>query len=171
MTPTPALRLAIDIGGTFTDTVLMSADNTLLSSAKTLTTHESLAEGAMEGATRVIQAAGCSFLDVAGFIHGTTLATNALIEKRGARVATITTEGFRDIRERAFTIKERMSAQGDVLIDLEQDTVEPLLAQIDACKADAVAICLLQPRSTRIRSSLHHDRECLHSTFDEPLFG
>ncbi len=164
---TTALRLAIDIGGTFTDTVLVSGNETILASTKTLTTHQNPAEGAMEGALRVMQSAGRSLAEVTGFIHGTTLATNALIEQRGATVATVATEGFRDIleiayerryaqydinlekpdllvpRERSLTIRERMSATGEVLIELEDGAIDALLVEIDASGADAVAICLM----------------------------
>ncbi|WP_282119281.1 hydantoinase/oxoprolinase family protein [Ruegeria atlantica] len=161
------LRLAIDIGGTFTDTVLVSDDETILASTKTLTTHKNPADGAMEGARRVIAESGRSLNEVTGFIHGTTLATNALIERRGAVVATVTTEGFRDIleiayerryaqydinlekpdllvpRERALTIRERMDAGGDVLIPLDTGSIDALLAELDATGAEAVAICLM----------------------------
>ncbi len=164
---TTALRLAIDIGGTFTDTVLVSGNETILASTKTLTTHQNPAEGAMEGALRVMHSAGRSLADVTGFIHGTTLATNALIERRGATVATVATEGFRDIleiayerryaqydinlekpdllvpRERSLTVRERMSATGEVLIEMEDGAIDALLVEIDASGADAVAICLM----------------------------
>ncbi|WP_209599370.1 hydantoinase/oxoprolinase family protein [Ruegeria sp. HKCCSP351] len=164
---TTALRLAIDIGGTFTDTVLVSGDETILASTKTLTTHQNPAEGALEGARRVMAQAGRSLNDVTGFIHGTTLATNALIERRGAVVTTVCTEGFRDIldigyerrysqydinlekpdmlvpRERSLTVCERMSAEGKVLIELDEGQVDRLLAEIDASAAEAVAICLM----------------------------
>ncbi|WP_170384045.1 hydantoinase/oxoprolinase family protein [Ruegeria atlantica] len=161
------LRLAIDIGGTFTDTVLVSDEDTILASTKTLTTHGNPAEGAMEGARRVMQQSDRTLAEVTGFIHGTTLATNALIERRGAVVATICTEGFRDIleigyerrysqydinlekpdllvpRERSLTISERMSAEGDVLIPLDETQIDALLADIDASGAEAIAICLM----------------------------
>ncbi|NVK14168.1 MAG: hydantoinase/oxoprolinase family protein [Rhodobacteraceae bacterium] len=167
MTASNALRLAIDIGGTFTDTVLVAGEDTILASTKTLTTHQSPADGAMEGAARVMAQAGRSLSEVTGFIHGTTLATNALIERRGARVATVTTEGFRDIleiayerrysqydinlekpdllvpRERSLTIRERMSAEGSVLIAMEDSAVEALIAELDASGAEAVAVCLM----------------------------
>ncbi|MBY6068999.1 hydantoinase/oxoprolinase family protein [Leisingera aquaemixtae] len=162
-----ALRLAIDIGGTFTDTVLVAGEDTILASTKTLTTHQNPADGAMEGAARVMAQAGRSLGEVTGFIHGTTLATNALIERRGATVATVTTEGFRDIleiayerrysqydinlekpdllvpRERSLTIRERMSAEGAVLIPMEDSAVEALIAELDASGAGAVAVCLM----------------------------
>lgn len=161
------LRMAIDIGGTFTDTVLVSGDETVLASAKTLTTHKNPADGAMEGALRVAEYAGRHLDDVTGFVHGTTLATNALIERRGARVATITTEGFRDIleiayerryaqydiniekpdllvpRERALTVRERMAVSGEVLIPLEDAAIDAVLADIDQSGAQAIAICLM----------------------------
>ncbi|KIC31262.1 hydantoinase/oxoprolinase family protein [Leisingera sp. ANG-S5] len=171
MTASQALRLAIDIGGTFTDTVLVAGEDRILASTKTLTTHQDPGIGAMEGAARVMAQAGRSLGEVTGFIHGTTLATNALIERRGARVATVTTEGFRDIleiayerrysqydinlekpdllvpRERALTIRERMSATGEVLIPMEDSAVEALIAELDASGAEAVAVCLMHAYS------------------------
>ncbi len=167
MTTPPALRLAIDIGGTFTDTVLVSGDETIVASTKTLTTHQNPADGAMEGAARVMAQSGRHLGQVTGFIHGTTLATNALIERRGATVATITTEGFRDIleiayerrysqydinlekpdllvpRDRALTVRERMSADGKVLIEMDDASINALLEQLDDSGAEAVAICLM----------------------------
>lgn len=167
MTATPQLRLAIDIGGTFTDTVLVEGEETILASTKTLTTHQNPADGAMEGAKRVMAQTGRALSEVTGFIHGTTLATNALIERRGATVATICTEGFRDIldigyerrysqydinlekpdllvpREHSLVIRERMSADGEVLIALDDGAIDGLLAQIDATGAQALAICLM----------------------------
>lgn len=161
------LRLAVDIGGTFTDTVLMSGPERILGSTKTLTTHENPADGALEGVRRVIEHSGVVLSQLSGFVHGTTLATNALIERRGASVATITTEGFRDIleiayerryaqydinlekpdllvpRDRALTIRERMSADGEILIPLNEAQVGRLVQEIDDLHVDAVAICLL----------------------------
>lgn len=164
---TKSLRLAIDIGGTFTDTVLMGGAGAVLASAKTLTTHASPADGAVQGAASVLKGCGREFSELTGLIHGTTLATNALIERRGARLASVTTEGFRDIleigyerrysqydiflekpeqlvpRERSFTVRERMSAGGDTLIDLDDSALDDLLDDLDECGAEAVAICLL----------------------------
>jgi len=166
-TPSQSLRLAIDIGGTFTDTVLVAGEDTILASTKTLTTHRNPADGAMQGAERVMTQTGHSLSEITSFVHGTTLATNALIERRGAVVATVTTNGFRDIleiayerrysqydinlekpdllvpRERAFTVPERISVNGEVLIDLDETATQALLADLDACGARAVAICLL----------------------------
>ena len=161
------LRLASDIGGTFTDTVLMSGKGKVLATAKTATTPRSPVDGALEGAERVLAQAGVSWAAVAGKIHGTTLATNALIERRGARVATITTAGFRDIleiayerrysqyainlekpdlivpRARAYTIGGRMDVHGRELTALDEDAVAGLCDALRRDGVEAVAICLL----------------------------
>tara|TARA_B100000676_G_scaffold11911_1_gene10899 strand:- start:1878 stop:3980 length:2103 start_codon:yes stop_codon:yes gene_type:complete len=167
MTLSSSLRIAIDIGGTFTDTVLIRGHQEILASSKNLTTTTDPADGAREGAKRVLQLSGYRIGDVDGFIHGTTLATNALIERQGACVASITTEGFRDIleigyerrysqydinlnkteplvpRERSFTVRERVDVDGNVLIPLDPSSLDELISKLDACGAAAVAICLL----------------------------
>ncbi len=161
------LRVAVDIGGTFTDVVLADAGNRILATTKTPTTAANPTTGALTGVEQVIADAGVAMRDIGSFIHGTTLATNALIERRGARVAGVTTEGFRDIleiayerrysqydidlekpdfivpRSRCFTVPERMSARGEVIKALDESAVEGLIAELDACGAEAVAICLL----------------------------
>ncbi|MFK7880840.1 hydantoinase/oxoprolinase family protein [Roseobacter sp.] len=161
------LRLAIDIGGTFTDTVLMGAQGQILATTKTSTTPNNPTVGALEGARRVLVEAGATWSHINGFIHGTTLATNALIERRGATVATVTNDGFRDIleiayerrysqydinlvkpdlivpRERAFTIRGRIDAHGQELEPFDQTSVDRLIAELSDCGAAAVAICLL----------------------------
>lgn len=161
------LRLATDVGGTFTDTVLTDARCRVLATAKTLTTHDDPAEGALAGVRRALQIAGADIDAVSGFVHGTTLATNALLERRGARVATVTTAGFRDIleiayerrysqydinlvkpdylvpRDRCLTVPERMSVAGNVLIPLDETAVAPLIDELDSTGSEAVAICLL----------------------------
>ena len=161
------LRVAVDIGGTFTDTVIASPANRILATTKTLTTHDSPAVAALEGVRLVTEQIGASCADIGSFIHGTTLATNALIERRGAKVASITTEGFRDILEiayerrysqydinltkpdlivpcsRSFTVPERLSVTGEIIKPLDESALPDLLQQLDSCGADAVAICLL----------------------------
>lgn len=167
MTPTDDVRLAIDIGGTFTDTVLVDATSRILATTKTATTPQAPALGALEGARFVLEKAHVGWHQVAGFIHGTTLATNALIERRGARVVTITTAGFRDIleiayerrysqyaidlekpdllvpRTHALTIGGRMDAQGHQLQPLDEAAVHGLAEELNALGAEAVAVCLL----------------------------
>ena len=167
MKPTGNLRLAVDIGGTFTDTVLVDGSQTVLATTKTPTTPDDPTKGALAGVQHVMDVAGAAFGDVSGFVHGTTLATNALIERKGARVVSITTEGFRDIleiayerrysqydinldkpdliigRESCLTFPERMSATGQVIRPLAEQELDRLLAEIDTLGADAVAICFL----------------------------
>lgn len=161
------LRLAIDIGGTFTDTVLMGTEGQVLATTKTPTTPDAPALAAADGAAHVLALAGSDMRAVSGFIHGTTLATNALIERRGARVATITTAGFRDIleiayerrysqyainlakpdlivpRARAFTIGGRMDARGAERAPLDVGGVAALVEALKGVRAEAVAICLM----------------------------
>src|SRR5262249_56509058 len=92
-------RLAADIGGTFTDVVLESPAGR--DTAKVLTT-AAPEVGVLEGVRRVLGAAGLPPSEVSVFVHGTTLATNALIERKGARTGFVTTEGMRDILEMGY---------------------------------------------------------------------
>ncbi len=163
--PSP-FRIAIDIGGTFTDVALgRGAD--ILATAKVLTTHQDPSQAALSGAAELVSGAGLSMADISGVVHGTTLATNALIERRGARVACILTEGFRDIleiayerryaqydiniekpdlivpRSRCFTVPERVDVRGRTVQPLDESALPRLLTELDNSGATAVAICLL----------------------------
>lgn len=161
------LRLAVDIGGTFTDTVLVDGRGQILATTKTPTTPDNPTLGALDGAKRVLAEAAVDWSQIDGFIHGTTLATNALIERRGAVVVTVTTEGFRDIleiayerrysqydinlvkpdlivpRSRAFTIRGRIDARGRELEPLDEESLARLVEDLTASGAEAVAICLM----------------------------
>ncbi|SDX10690.1 N-methylhydantoinase A [Ruegeria halocynthiae] len=161
------IRLAVDIGGTFTDTVLVDGQGHILATTKTPTTPKTPTLGALAGAKHVLAEASANWPQIGGFIHGTTLATNALIERRGANVATVTSEGFRDIleiayerrysqyeinlvkpdlivpRSRAFTIAGRMDAHGQALQPLDEEAAHRLAGELAACGAKAVAICLM----------------------------
>lgn len=165
-------RLAVDIGGTFTDIALAQIDGeagtaSLVATTKTPTIPTDLARGALAGTTRLLAETGVQFSQIQSFIHGTTLATNALIERRGAKVATITTAGFRDIleigyerrysqydiniekpdlivpRHRSLTIGERADAYGTVLEPLDRAAVPGLISELDAQAIEAVAVCFL----------------------------
>jgi N-methylhydantoinase A len=95
-TPSGDWRLAVDIGGTFTDLVLVNGPGTVQRIGKVLTTPKDPAAGVMDGARRVLAQAGVALGDLRYVIHGTTLITNALIERKGARVALVTTAGHED---------------------------------------------------------------------------
>jgi N-methylhydantoinase A len=155
-----AARLGVDVGGTFTDLVAL-VDGGLIT-AKVPTTPRNQARGVVAALEDVQPGVGA----VASLAHGSTVATNALLERRGARTALVTTEGFRDVieigrqnrpalydltrdrspalvpRELRFTVRERMGRDG-VLTPLDEESVR---AAVDACRAaevEAVAVCLL----------------------------
>ena len=184
MTNKNRLRVAVDIGGTFTDTVLVDGRGQILATTKTPTTPENPTLGALAGTEHVLADSGADWAGIEGFIHGTTLATNALIERRGAVVATVTNAGFRDIleiayerrysqydinlvkpdlivpRARAFTIGGRMDAHGQERAPLDEAGVQRLAEELAGCGADAVAICLLHAYANpdhelRLRALLH----------------
>ena len=158
-------RVAVDIGGTFTDVVLEAAGRTV--TTKVLTTHAEPAAGVVAGLRDVLARGGTRAADVGVVLHGTTLATNALIERRGARTALITTEGHRDVVEMAFenrfeqydvnidrprplvprrwrlTVPERMNAAGEVLVPLEVAAVEALVPRLSQDAIESVAVGFL----------------------------
>lgn len=187
----PSLRIAVDIGGTFTDVAIADSVGAIIATNKTATTPDNPTAGAMDGVQRALSAIDAGFSDVSGFVHGTTLATNALIERRGAVVANITTQGFRDIleiayerrysqydidiekpdlivpRSRCFTVPERIDFAGNVLTPLDEAAVDTLLVRLDASGAEAVAVCFLHAYANpaherRLRELLSNRRPDLH---------
>ena len=158
-------RLAVDIGGTFTDVVLETGAERV--TTKVLTTHAEPADGVMDGLAQVLDQAGTAAQDIGVVLHGTTLATNALIERRGARTALITTEGHRDVLEMAFenrfeqydvnidrpqplvprrwrlTVPERMNGAGEVLTPLHPAAVEALVPRLVEADIESVAVGFL----------------------------
>jgi len=162
---TTAVRLGVDIGGTFTDVVLEMQGETF--STKVLTTYAAPENAIIDGTHQVCAKAGIEPSQIGQIIHGTTLATNALIERRGAKTALITTEGFRDViemrtesrfeqydlnlnlpepllpRQMRFTVSERVDANGTVLIPLDKAEVEAVVAQIAQGCFESVAVGLI----------------------------
>ncbi|MBR0669996.1 hydantoinase/oxoprolinase family protein [Neoroseomonas soli] len=158
-------RLAVDIGGTFTDLVLQTPRGT--HEMKLLTTPEAPERAVLEGASAILAAAGCAPAEVGLVVHGTTLATNALIERKGAPTALLTTEGFRDSVEMAYEhrfeqydlsmqrpeplvprdlrlgVRERVAADGSVLLPLDEDAVRATARSLRGRGIQAVAICFL----------------------------
>src|SRR3979411_2065767 len=122
MSPRPDVRMAVDIGGTFTDIVLDRGTERL--TRKVLTTAQRPEEGVLQGTRLVLADAGLHFSDIDVFVHGTTLATNAIIERRGARTALIATEGFRDVLDIAT---ESRYDQYDLTIEKPKPLVQRAL--------------------------------------------
>jgi N-methylhydantoinase A len=160
-----AARLAADIGGTFTDVVLEHGGRR--HSAKVLTTPRAPEEGMLDGIARVLAAAELRAGDVGVLIHGTTLATNALIERKGAKTAFLTTRGFRDVlemgyekryehydlelelpaplvaRELRIPVTERITAKGEVRVPLAEAEVAQAADALRAARVEAVAVGFL----------------------------
>jgi len=113
-------RIGADVGGTFTDVVIETPDGSF-ESTKVLTTHQGPEIGILEGITRIADQHGINLTQVEQIIHGTTLATNALIERRGAKTALVTTKGFRDVIE---TRTEGRFEQYDLNIVLPTPLIE-----------------------------------------------
>ncbi|MDX1716505.1 MAG: hydantoinase/oxoprolinase family protein [Anderseniella sp.] len=158
-------RLGVDIGGTFTDVVLETVKGRF--STKVLTTYSAPEDAIIDGMQQVCGKAGISAQQIGQIIHGTTLATNALIERRGAKTALITTKGFRDViemrtesrfeqydlnltlpepllpRERRYVLEERMDAHGNVLIPLNRSDIEMLADDLAGAGYESIAVGLL----------------------------
>lgn len=158
-------RLAVDIGGTFTDLVLELGGQRYCD--KLLTTHQDPALGVMQGIQQLLQVSGAKPADIHLLLHGTTLATNALIERRGATTALLTTAGHRDVLEMAsenrfeqydvnidrptplvprhlrLPVVERLNAQGEVLVPLAEDSVHACVPALRAAGVTSVAVGLL----------------------------
>src|SRR5882757_6260799 len=153
---------ALDIGGTFTDLCLDW--NGKLTSVKVLTTPRAPEEGVLGGMEQILKQTGFKPADLGLVIHGTTLATNAIIERKGAKTALVVTEGFRDsieiafehrfeqydifmmkppplvARELRFGIPERLDGRGNVLMALDEAAVRALAPRLKAAGIEAIAI-------------------------------
>jgi N-methylhydantoinase A len=158
-------RLAVDIGGTFTDLVLEIDGKRL--TMKVLTTPTAPERAVMDGTRELLADAKIAAKDIEVFIHGTTLATNAIIERKGARTALIATDGFRDTldiayesrydqydvfidkppslvgRQLRFTVPERVDARGKVLKPLDEAAVHGVAEQLKTHDIQSVAVALM----------------------------
>jgi len=160
-------RLGVDIGGTFTDLVVIDDATGTARVGKVLTTAKDPAHGVEEGIHALLDEAGVRSDAVRAVVHGTTLATNALIERKGAKTALLTTEGFRDAleirREGRYDmydlfidpppplvprhlrreVPERLLADGSILKTLDEAAARRALAELARDGVEALAICLL----------------------------
>ncbi|MCC6531912.1 MAG: hydantoinase/oxoprolinase family protein [Burkholderiales bacterium] len=158
-------RLAVDVGGTFTDLVLQRGEARF--TAKVLTTPRAPEEAVLAGIEQILDASGAAADSLESMIFGTTLATNALIERKGAVTALITTEGFRDVveiglenrfsqydvfldkpaplvpRRLRYGVPERIDAAGRVRLALDEDAVRALVPLLRRAGVQSVAVALL----------------------------
>ena len=159
----PATRLGADIGGTFTDVAAFDERSGRLLLGKALSTPAHLVDGITHGVGK----AAVRYAEASVFLHGSTIAINTLLERRGAKTALITTEGFRDVyeigrinrpdsynlyfskhvplvpRARCYEVRERMTAEGGVHVPLDEASVREVCRRLKAEGVDAVAIILL----------------------------
>jgi 5-oxoprolinase (ATP-hydrolysing)/N-methylhydantoinase A len=160
-------RIGFDIGGTFTDFILLDAARSEIQLHKCLTTPQDPSVGALAGLAALTEAAGLTLADIGEIVHGTTLVTNALIERRGAPLGLLTTQGMRDIlemgteqrydiydlflqfpaplvpRRRRLEVAERMDRDGNAVVPLDIDSVLEAAGRLVADGCEAVAICFL----------------------------
>jgi N-methylhydantoinase A len=158
-------RLAVDIGGTFTDIVLLDGERRFVS--KVLTTPRAPEAAVIDGTQSALAAAGLAFADIGLFVHGTTLATNAIIERKGSKTALIATDGFRDVIEIAdesrfdqydinivktpplvpralrFTVPERLDVHGAIRRPLDEEAVRQVAKRIADKGIEAIAVALI----------------------------
>ena len=145
-------RLGVDVGGTFTDLLLFNENNRKIALSKVPTTQKNQALGIMEGVKKICREEGIEPEDISFFMHGTTAATNAIVEQKGVRTALITTRGFRDVlhimrqnrprlydffarrplplvpRKRRFEVSERILYDGSVHQELKEEELKNLVA-------------------------------------------
>ncbi len=176
------IRLAADVGGTFTDVAAFDETTGELRLGKTLTTPARLVTGVEAGVTK----AGAQFSSARLFLHGTTVAINTILERTGARCALLTTQGFRDIyeigrvnrpesynlffrrhqplieRDLRYEVRERMDAQGKVLIALDEEQVRAAVA--DAVRQGVQAIAILFLHSYRNPAHEQRAKEIIEET-------
>ena len=162
------MQIGVDIGGTFTDIVALD-DEGRLALAKVPSTPKDLLDGIGAAVGKVLALAGAPPGDVERFIHGTTVATNAVLEQKGAVTAVLTTEGFEDVLEmgrqkrsrmydlemdpetpsflapgrRRVGIRERLDARGAVLVPLDEGQVRAAVQTLRAQGVQAIAVCYL----------------------------
>ena len=160
-------RIGVDIGGTFTDFVLLDTHSGRLDGFKLLTSVADPSNAVFEGLEQINKRFGIASADVGVIVHATTLATNTLIEQRGATIGMITTEGFRDVlemrretryddldlapefppplapRHLRLGVKERVLADGSIRVPIDEADVRRVIAQLKSEGVETLAVCLL----------------------------
>lgn len=162
-------RLGVDVGGTFTDILLVNEETGETFRAKTSSTPADQSIGVLRGMEQVCQLAGIALSDVTDVLHGTTVATNAILEGKGAKVGLVTTDGFRQVLqigrsyvpgglagwiiwpkpeplaalENTVEVAERIDAKGEVVRPLDEDDVRAKLRQLKAGGIEALSVSLI----------------------------
>jgi N-methylhydantoinase A len=156
-----SLIAGIDVGGTFTDVVVYDTETGLTRTAKVFSTRNQ-ADGLLRGLHQAVETVG----KLAAVVHGTTVATNAILERKGAKATLVTTAGFRDVlelrrrdrpdtygltggyrplipRSRCVEVDERLAADGEVVRQLDVDSVRRVVGRLKELDTEAVGVCLL----------------------------
>ena len=156
-----SLIAGIDVGGTFTDVVVYNTETGSVRTSKVFSTRNQ-ADGLLRGLHQVVEMVG----QLAAVVHGTTVATNAILERKGAKAALITTAGFRDVlelrrrdrpdaygltggyrplipRSRCVELDERLGADGEVIAELDVDGMRRVVSRLQELDIEAVGVCLL----------------------------
>ena len=160
-------QIGIDVGGTFTDFALYNGESRELSIGKVLTTPEDPSEAVLVGVDELVSSSGLAVSDLTEAIHATTIATNTVIERKGAEAGLLTTKGFRDVlligrqkrwelydnaidkpqpvipRRPIWEVQERLNYQGEVLTPLDRDSIVQAAEEMKAAGVKAVGICFL----------------------------
>ncbi len=163
------LRIGVDVGGTFTDLCLFEEESGELFVAKVPSTPVDSSLGIMEGLRSILQLQGAQGSEIVYLAHGTTVATNTLIQHTGARTGLITTRGFRDLleigrqtrpdlydlqvdkpvslipRDLRLEVEERVYSDGRILLPLNRQEAEAAIQKLKASQVEAIAVCLLYP--------------------------
>ena len=171
-------RLGVDIGGTFTDLVILNEDSGRIQTLKVSSTPHDPSQAALNGVRRVRDELGIDLARVAQFTHASTVASNTVLQARGARTALLTTEGFRDLleiqrhkryrlfdqsyqkipplvpRRLSFGVPERVDETGVVITPLDEAALRNVLKTLAAGKIEALAICFL----FSFRNAAHEQR-------------
>ena len=163
------MRIGIDVGGTFTDIVLIDDVTGQIHYTKVLTTHDDLAKGVISGIDKILGMVGTAFGQVDYMVHGTTIGTNALIELKGARTGLLTTQGMRDVLEIGrierpaaglydifvdtpiplvprylrLDVKERVGADGQVVVPLDEQSAREAVRFLKKQEVESIAIAFL----------------------------
>ncbi|MDG2421405.1 MAG: hydantoinase/oxoprolinase family protein, partial [Gammaproteobacteria bacterium] len=161
------IRIGVDVGGTFTDFVLVDEHRDMIFTGKQLTTPTDPGKAICEGVARIAREAAVEISGLDGIVHGTTLVTNAVIERLGAKVGLITSSGFRDVlevghemrydlydlflekpeplvpRNLRLTVNERVGSDGEILVELDEAGLKAASDELVAQGVDAIAVCFI----------------------------